>query len=79
MQAKVQPRGLLLRFDTCEHVHTINPCAGQRLSLLQESEDLRGRHSTVCYNSEHCTLFEFMYMCDWYVFTHSVHVFIVSH
>ena len=43
--AKVQPRGLLLRFDTCVRVHTINPCAGQRLSLLQESEDLRGRHS----------------------------------
>ena len=100
LQAKVQPRGLLLRFDTCEHVHTINPCAGQRLSLLQESEDLRGWHSVsvpqqlglsgaaglgampmsecmhvLCYNSEHCTLFEFM--CDWCVFTHSVHVSIV--
>ena len=45
MQAKVPPRGLLLRFDTCKQVHTINPCVGQRLSLLQESEDLRGWHS----------------------------------
>ena len=49
MQAKVQSRGLLLRFDTCEHVHTINPCAGQRLSLLQKSEDLRGRYSVSVY------------------------------
>ena len=107
MQAKVQPKGLLLRLETCEHVHTINPCAGQRLSLLQESEDLRGWHSVsapqqlglrgaaglgampmsecmhvLCYNSEHCTLFEFMYVrlvCVYLIYTRSVHVSIVSH
>ena len=31
---------------------------------------------TVCYNSEHCTLFEFM--CDWYMFTRSVHIYSVT-
>ena len=31
----------------------------------------------VCYNSEDCTLFEFM--CDWCVFTCAVHVSMVSH
>ena len=97
MQAKVQPRGLLLRFDTCEQVHTINPCAGQRLSLLHQRTVwvylsslawvvllgwepcpwVNACTYTVCYNSEHCTLFEFM--CDWCVFTRSVHVSIVSH